>query len=132
MPCENSSDCEIRQTVRHLKLRCCRARTVPRIFKTHIVDILHAGHVHVFFEETHEVVFTEIAKPGKLCNLDAFGIMHFDVIEHIFELIGGCVDTEISIFFHCIAAIEILPEAEMPLEPAHSRIPDGSIDLLCA
>ena len=68
-------------------------------FKTHIVDILHTGHVHVFFEETHEVVFTEIAKPGKLCNLDAFGIVHLDVIEHIFELIGGCVDTEISIFF---------------------------------
>ena len=35
-------------------------------------------------------------------------------------------------FFHCIAAIEILPEAEMPLEPAHSRIPDWSIALLCA
>ena len=73
----------------------------------------------MFFEETHEVVFTEIAKPGKLCNLDAFGIVHLDVIEHIFELIG-------------IAAIEILPEAEMPLGPAHSRIPDWSIDLLCA
>ena len=43
----------------------------------------------MFFEETHEVVFTEIAKPGKLCNLDAFGIVHLDVIEHIFELIGG-------------------------------------------
>ena len=36
------------------------------LFQTEIVDILHAGHVHVFFEETHEVVFTEIAKPGKL------------------------------------------------------------------
>ena len=39
---------------------------VDGFFKTHIVDILHTGHVHVFFEETHEVVFTEIAKPGKL------------------------------------------------------------------
>lgn len=77
------------------------------------------------------MVFTEIAKPGKICNLDAFGIVHLDVIEHILSL-SEDVLTPKSAFFHCIAAIEILPEAEMPLEPAHSRIPDGSIDLLCA
>ena len=53
----------------------------------------------MLFEKTHKMIFTEIAKPGKLCNLDAFGIVHLDVIEHIFELIGGCVDTKISIFF---------------------------------
>lgn len=52
----------------------------------------------MFFEETHEVVFTEIAKPGKLCNLDAFGIVHLDVIEHIFELIEDVL-TPKSAFF---------------------------------
>ena len=50
------------------------------LFQSKIVEVFHYGHVHVFFEETHEVVFTEIAKPGKLCNLDAFGIVHLDVI----------------------------------------------------
>ncbi len=59
------TDYESRQIERHLKWRCYRVQIAPPLFQDDIVNILHAGHIHVFFEKTHEVVFTEIAKLGK-------------------------------------------------------------------
>ena len=44
-----------------------------------------------------------------------FGIVHLDVIEHIFSCLSEDVLTPKSAFFFTVfAAIEILPEAEMP------------------
>ena len=31
------------------------------LFQSKIVEVFHYGHVHVFFEKTHKVIFAEIA-----------------------------------------------------------------------
>ncbi len=50
-------------------------------------DILHAGHVHVLFEKAHEIVVTEMAKPSQFRNSDGFGIVKFNIVQHLFQFV---------------------------------------------
>ena len=54
-----------------------------------VVDILYAGHIHVFFEKAHEMIVAEIADCGKLRDRDRLRVMSFDIVEHLLELVGG-------------------------------------------
>ena len=38
------------------------------LFQSKIVEVFHYGHVHVFFEKTHKVIFAEIALGSETGN----------------------------------------------------------------
>ena len=66
--------------------------------QTIIVDILDAGHTHVFFEETHKVMFAQIDLFGKFVNGDRSGIVFADIVKNDLDISGSAVfDDGISV-----------------------------------
>ena len=50
-----------------------------------LINILDAGHVHMLFEKTHKMVFTEIAKLCKFGNCERLSIVEIDIIGVLFS-----------------------------------------------
>ena len=61
-------------------------------------DVLHAGHVRVLFEKTHEIIVAEMAKSGQFRNGDGFGIVEFDVVQHLFQFVRGFAQIRGGVF----------------------------------
>lgn len=54
------------------------------LFQSQIVEVFHYGHVHVFFEKTHKVIFAEIALGSETGNRKRLGIVQMDIVQYGF------------------------------------------------
>jgi len=74
--------------------------------QTIIVDILDTGHTHIFFEETHKVMFAEIDLFGKFINSDGACIVFTDVVKNDLDISGSAV------FYDCLSVSAFKEVAE--------------------
>ena len=59
------------------------------LFQSKIVEVFHYGHVHVFFEKTHKVIFAEIALGSETGNRKRLGIVQMDIVQYGFLFCRG-------------------------------------------
>ena len=52
------------------------------LFQSQIVEVFHYGHVHVFFEKTHKVIFAEIALGSETGNRKRLVIEQMDLVQY--------------------------------------------------
>lgn len=58
------------------------------LLQPQVIDVFHAGHVHMLFEKTHEMVIAEIAKLRQIRHGNILGKMKFNVIQYIYREIN--------------------------------------------
>lgn len=63
-------------------------KQLHRFFQAQIVDIFHAGHIHVLLEKTHEMIVAEVALFSQIRDRNWFCVMKLNIVEHIFQLVG--------------------------------------------